>query len=120
MSAHEGDENLDLSEVDALTTAPTQELLPCPFCGGEAIFRQGEMERLFWVECSRCEIGTKYYQYRNEYDANLAWNRRALLADRFTPEEIETVRRIAFNFVPINNPDREALERIAEKMEGKP
>lgn len=47
----------------------TAELLPCPFCGGEARGRTGS--RSSWVECSVCEIGTKY-----SADAASMWNKR--------------------------------------------
>ena len=30
------------------------------------------------------------------------------------------MRKVAFNFVPFHDPEREALERIAKKMEWKP
>ncbi len=41
------------SEEDEMS----ERLLPCPFCGGEAIERQTEGH---FVECLMCEIGTKF------------------------------------------------------------
>lgn len=52
-------------------TEKTQELLSCPFCGGEAKIT-GHI--FFEVKCRRCRV-TQPPRY--ESDAIAAWNRRA-------------------------------------------
>lgn len=51
----------------------TEELLPCPFCGGEAhiITAVGES----WVLCDKCKATTEAHTSRQF--AIAAWNRRA-------------------------------------------
>ena len=70
------------------TKAPTPHLLPCPFCGNAAIFRQGRwggpnFPDLFSVECSnygddRCQAQIGNFTTREL--AVAAWNRRAPVA----------------------------------------
>lgn len=54
-----------------------EELLPCPFCGGEAIFDKqvAYITSSFRVKCSKCEIGTELHEYKQ--CAIDTWNRRA-------------------------------------------
>jgi Lar family restriction alleviation protein len=51
--------------------APT--LLPCPFCGGEAI-RRNTNHLVFYVDCLKCGAGTG--RERCDMDSISAWNRR--------------------------------------------
>lgn len=68
----------------------TNDLKPCPFCGGLAELRQGRKPDgnvsygMTWIECRVCGCQTKnypndgYYGMRFSDDAVLdAWNRRA-------------------------------------------
>lgn len=56
-----------------------QELLPCPFCGGEAYnaINCGDdfNEYPFSVECNKCAATTDFYS--DDESAVEAWNRRA-------------------------------------------
>lgn len=69
----------------------TEELLPCPFCGGEAKLIEGrhsaggDVFQLYGVICLAAEegiYGTEHsiYGYFYEYQAIEAWNTRAELA----------------------------------------
>lgn len=52
-----------------------EELLRCPFCGGEATIGDGENGRNYWVLCDKCHAETDFYCTKQE--AIAAWNRRA-------------------------------------------
>jgi Lar family restriction alleviation protein len=67
--------------------ADTQ-LLPCPFCGGDAQtdFIEGES---YLIECYACRAETGIKD--SEEDAIAAWNRRAALASR--PAEVDDERQ---------------------------
>ena len=58
----------------------TDELRPCPFCGGtprvKHLFSGGEPTHSR-VECTRCHIKTDYYVYEfGERNIIRVWNRR--------------------------------------------
>lgn len=61
----------------------TDELKPCPFCGGDAKIKCGEIVnryntavyRHYHVECMSCGVDTRYFD--TEADAIEAWNLRA-------------------------------------------
>lgn len=59
----------------------SDELLPCPFCGGEAeIVHTPKVipYEPWWIRCSFCEATTpKYKSETAKADAIAAWNRRA-------------------------------------------
>ena len=57
------------------------ELLPCPFCGNEALLLGGgEYEGIqqgYTVECHNCSATTAYFGADNMQEAIEAWNTRA-------------------------------------------
>lgn len=55
----------------------TQELKPCPFCGGKAETIENAVGTLFWVYCRSC--GARSDSYTTEYRQKAidAWNTRA-------------------------------------------
>lgn len=57
------------------------ELLPCPFCGNEALLLGGgEYEGIqqgYTVECHNCSATTAYFGADNMQEAIEAWNKRA-------------------------------------------
>lgn len=59
----------------------TNELKPCPFCGGEAWISQKwscDSEKYWYqVGCTLCDIGMLTRTKTIEEDAIAAWNRRA-------------------------------------------
>ncbi len=61
----------------------TQELKPCPFCGGEAELMTGNVrgKRYAWCECLQCGVATLGYYNGTEDErikqARDMWNRRA-------------------------------------------
>ena len=57
-----------------MTTDSTR-LLPCPFCGGEAILRGEDGDMTPSVACRECESDGRWCE--NVGDAIAAWNRRA-------------------------------------------
>ena len=58
----------------------TDELKPCPFCGGKARIKHlyvANEPTSSKVECSRCHIGTTYYVYQYGDDNVIRlWNAR--------------------------------------------
>ena len=50
------------------------DLLPCPFCGGDAREDYVETSFFFWVEC--CECGVSGNILMSPDDAREAWNKR--------------------------------------------
>ena len=55
----------------------TPELLPCPFCGGDADIWRASGERTAWVACmGRCSVLVSK-EYTTDAEAIAAWNTRA-------------------------------------------
>ncbi len=55
---------------------------PCPFCGcktprlsSRIVVESGAIQTLFRVQCSECRTSTA--EYATNYEAIMAWNRRA-------------------------------------------
>lgn len=65
------------------------DLKPCPFCGGEAFFRE-IFEYGVKVVCKNCWNESKIYH--DEIDAIIAWNSR--IEPTFTSDELDAIRRI--------------------------
>ena len=62
-----------------MSTDSKAELLPCPFCGGEAHFEMDD-DRWEWVECGSCGMqGNRSASLMEDCKPKLAeaWNRRA-------------------------------------------
>ena len=51
------------------------ELLPCPFCGGEARRYYGNFD-MYGITCKKCPA--KNYGYASQGSATRAWNKRTL------------------------------------------
>lgn len=69
------------------------ELLPCPFCGGDAK-QAGDLVDGFYVYCINCECGTPEFHTGISHDAKqaaisrsiLLWNTRASLTEKALPD----------------------------------
>ena len=76
----------------------SKELLNCPFCGGEAVIRDGFCQNEFYIECCACEFEYGHYtyddfgytrdygKYKSKELAIKAWNTRV---DTVTDKECE-------------------------------
>lgn len=51
-----------------------EQILSCPFCGGEAIEASNTYKTIFYVECKRCGAATAHRAKRSTARGN--WNRR--------------------------------------------
>ena len=79
------------------------ELLPCPFCSGEARLLGGGIidgiERGYMVECHDCHASTKKFGADNAQEAIEAWNTRAeqptvaVANVNFTKEQLEKLKQ---------------------------
>ena len=63
-----GEHNIDISEV------PDKTLLPCPFCGGEAMEEGLNSVALHWYECEDC--GASSGSADSLVEARKKWNGR--------------------------------------------
>ena len=68
----------------------SNELKPCPFCGGKAISLKDKYYHIYSVACTECDAGTNTYGV--EQAAIYAWNNRVL--PPFTPDELDAIRRM--------------------------
>lgn len=55
----------------------SDELKPCPFCGGEATFGTNSGSGYEYIRCCRCKART-YSGYKTQQEAIQAWNSRAV------------------------------------------
>lgn len=55
------------------------ELLPCPFCGGEAEVRESSTHD-FYVKCTKCGASTRK-NHENRPGALIDWNTRAKVVE---------------------------------------
>lgn len=67
-----------------MTTNPTEELLPCPFCGGEAkiLWFNATMmhdDKFYYPRCTNCGSGFKNFRNKTVEEAVKKWNTRAAL-----------------------------------------
>lgn len=77
-------------------------LLPCPFCGGEAVLNHGHIitatgQCLANVKCSECGVATKVVWSTDSpeeavKEAIEAWNRRVVVAKNATTPEVRTAK----------------------------
>ena len=67
----------------------SDEVKPCPFCGGEAFFSE-RVEYGVKVVCKNCWNESKFYH--DKIDAIIAWNSR--IEPTFTPDELDAIRRM--------------------------
>lgn len=68
----------------------SDELKPCPFCGGEAEFEYYWWQETVVIKCPKCGASSEPQFYENE--AIEAWNKRA--QPEFTPDELDAIRRM--------------------------
>lgn len=66
----------------------SNELKPCPFCGGEAVITSAKAAPLHWVGCEVCEIESRCFTTREA--AILYWNTRP--AEDALQAEIERLK----------------------------
>jgi uncharacterized Zn finger protein len=63
------------------------ELLPCPFCGGEAII--SENTDFLWAECKDCHSESDFYSLEHRDRACQVWNSRISNTDKIALDEGE-------------------------------
>ena len=51
------------------------DLLPCPFCGGEAVLTEGKYKHYNYVGCGKCNVKIDVI-FSSTQDATKAWNAR--------------------------------------------
>ena len=80
------------------------ELLPCPFCGGEAEARRSMVndEVMYVVFCKNCDASSAYYMQKET--AIAAWNRRAVQQLASHADLIASLARSAALMLPWEPP----------------
>jgi len=68
-------------------TQPTIELLPCPFCGGKAVF-DGNGFGDYYARCVACGARSSDWHCEERGQAAERWNTRAKLAEKQGVAEI--------------------------------
>jgi Lar family restriction alleviation protein len=86
--------------------AVSQELKPCPFCGGEAYTEEHLLEETVSVHCLSCQAQMPYVGL-DEQEAIAAWNTRLASAPSGEGEEADHAVSVLTH----------ALERICETWE---
>lgn len=91
------------------------ELLPCPFCGGQATIRASPHDAVFFVKCVPCHACSTTGNTRNDVIA--AWNRRPTPAPPNTvPDAAErAAKAIADDMTWVYHNDKEDRIRIMAK-----
>ena len=87
-------------------------LKPCPFCGGEAFFRE-IVEYGVKVVCKNCWNESKFYH--DEIDAIIAWNKRT--QPTFTSDELDAIRRMFDERYPRRRKLSEIEQSIIDKCD---
>lgn len=64
------------ADIAVPTDEKSDDLKPCPFCGGKAILSSWELLHEHSVSCSRCHAVSGDYEDTRE-KAIMRWNRRA-------------------------------------------
>ena len=92
----------------------SNKLKPCPFCGGEAFFRE-IVEYGVKAVCKNCWNESKFYH--DEIDAIIAWNSR--IRPTFTPDEIDIIARYMRQDFDGNGAlERAILKKCAAALKG--
>ena len=86
----------------------TPELLPCPFCGGEAKIYNADLETYYAVSCTNCDMAVTGAFYESEEEAAKPWNLR--VPPKAEPDVSE--------FYVVEEPDLAAI--LAEPADGAP
>lgn len=81
-------------------------ILPCPFCGGQAIVFKNRVWR-YNVRCTKCEMHQTSFSYETEEEAIERWNMRKpmdRIEDRLTTlfqhhRATKKVQRLVFEIV---------------------
>jgi Lar family restriction alleviation protein len=103
--------------IQSTTMSNTEQLLPCPFCGGEAVyFPQEYPDKTFHaVKCKNCYIVWEGHPTKSA--AIEKWNTRAALSPPQAVDE-KGIREAAEELYPFNNAnDRHHLENVIAKHE---
>ena len=66
----------ETQEPQRIASPALSDLLPCPLCGGAAVYDKVEVDNGQYIRCSHCNVSTALHYGRCENLLN-AWNRRA-------------------------------------------
>ncbi len=69
----------------------SDQLKPCPFCGGKAELWRAHAERTAWIACmSKCSVLVSN-EHKTDAEAIAAWNHREIPAAQPSPDVAELV-----------------------------